>query len=168
MKAKFLGVPGEDIDPIEMYGQTFRKGEWTDVPAGLATRKLQNHPHFEAKFDKSEMAEDAKIKREFEQLTEAQMKQAEQAQEQDKAAAEEQAKQNAKADEAADKQKEEISIDSAIEYQLAEGAEPVVSAPLTEPLQSAADYQAREEANQVPAPVEPQEEKRGPGRPRKQ
>jgi len=169
MQAKFIGVPGEDIDPIEMYGQTFYKGEWTDVPAGLATRKLQDHPHFESKFDKSEIAEDAKVKGEFEKLADAQLARAEEQQEQDEADAEEQAKINAKADEVADEGKADTVIDSADEYQRSEGAVAAAFAPpLTEPIKSAFDYQVREAADQVPAPVVPDEEpKRGPGRPRK-
>jgi len=167
MKAKFLGVPGEDIDPIEMYGQTFRKGEWTNVPAGFAARKLQNHPHFETKFDQSEIAEDAKIKGEFDKLVGAQVAQAEQAQAVDKAAADEQAKINAKADEAADEFKDEDGIESALEYQKSEDASAAVNAPLTEAPDSALAFQVREEAGQLPGVIEPEETKRGPGRPKK-
>lgn len=169
MQAKFIGVPGQpEITRITMYGQLFFKDEWTDVPKGLAEKKLENHPHFEAKFDKAEIAEDAEIKREFEKLASAQLAHAEEQNEQDQAAADEQARLNAEADEIADEGKADTVIDSADEYQRAEGEVPVVAAPLTEPIKSAFDYQAREAADQVPAPVVPEQEpKRGPGRPRK-
>jgi len=168
MQAKFIGVPGQpELTRIVMYGQLFFKDEWTDVPKGLAEKKLANHPHFEAKYDKSEIAEDAAIKREFSALVADQVKTAEQAQEQDEAASEAQAEINAEADEHADSIKADDEIASALEYQIAEGEPAVAPPPLTEPVRTAFDYQVREEAGQVPGNVEPEEPKRGPGRPRK-
>lgn len=171
MKAKFIGVPGQpEISRITMYGQLFFKDEWTDVPKGLAEKKLANHPHFESKLDKSEIAEDAKIKGEFDKMVAAEANRIEETQEQDEQAQSDQAEANAKADEVVDASKDDV-ISSALEYQLAESAAPAVAAPLTETPHSAADYQAREEAGQVPAEIQPEPEaeetKRGPGRPRK-
>lgn len=49
MKIKFLGVVGEDLQEIEMYGYHFVKDKWTEVKDYFAQRKLSNHPHFESK-----------------------------------------------------------------------------------------------------------------------
>lgn len=168
MKAKFIGIPGQpEIVRLTMYGQLFFKDEWTDVPAGLATKKLENHPHFESKFDKSEIAEDAQIKGEFDKLVSAQVEHIQEAKEAGQEASEAQAKVNAAADEVADEHKADAAIDSATEYQLAESAPAPIAARLTDTPESAAGYQAREEAGQVPAEIEPEEPRRGPGRPRK-
>jgi uncharacterized protein YgbK (DUF1537 family) len=169
MKAKFIGIEGQpEITRVVMYGQMFFKNEWTDVPKGIAERKLSAHPHFESKLDSSEIAEDAAIKREYVKQIDAQLQQAEVAQEQHLAEEQQQAERNAAADAIADEQKQDKTIDSAVEFQLAEQAEAPPVAPLTEPLESASAYQAREEANQVPAPVEhEEEERRRPGRPKK-
>lgn len=172
MKAKFIGVPGQpEISRITMYGQLFFKDEWTDVPKGLAEKKLANHPHFESKLDKSEIAEDANIKGEFDAQLDSALRSIEAAKAQNELAERQQAEYNAKADELADASKDDDVISSAMEYQLAESATPAPAAVLTETPQSAADYQAREAAGQVPAEIqtepEPEETKRGPGRPRK-
>jgi len=168
MQAKFIAIPGQpEITRITMYGQLFFKNEWTDVPKGLAEKKLANHPHFEARYSKAEIAQDAQIKREFADLVEDQMRNAEDAQEKDEAEAAEQARLNAAADQIADAHKTNEEITSAVEYHLAEVDAPPVVLPLTEPVRTAFDYQVREEAGQVPGNVEPEEPKRGPGRPRK-
>lgn len=48
MKAKFVGVPGEKHDSINMWGQLFALGKEIAVTHLSATiqRKLMNHPHF--------------------------------------------------------------------------------------------------------------------------
>jgi hypothetical protein len=48
-KIKFVGVPGEDLDTISMYGQDFPRGKAVDAKGLSQTqvRKLASHPHFE-------------------------------------------------------------------------------------------------------------------------
>ena len=48
MKAKFIGVPGEHHDSINMWGQLFQLGKDVAVSnlSAAIQRKLQNHPHF--------------------------------------------------------------------------------------------------------------------------
>lgn len=69
MKAKFIGVPGEELDGVTMYDIYFPRGKAVEVPVpSLAARKLANHPHFETKGDD---VSDAKLKNELQTLTAA-------------------------------------------------------------------------------------------------
>ncbi len=47
MKIKFIGVPDEDHEAINMYGLHFPKGKFVEVDDKYAQYKLSNHPHFE-------------------------------------------------------------------------------------------------------------------------
>ena len=48
MKARFLGVPGEHHDSINMWGQIFALGRDMAVShlSAVIQRKLKQHPHF--------------------------------------------------------------------------------------------------------------------------
>lgn len=69
MKATFIGVPGEQHDSILMYGQVFPLGEAVTVTSELGMRKLAKHPHFEAKADSADKAQDAVIEQELQTAT---------------------------------------------------------------------------------------------------
>ncbi len=71
MKATFIGVPGEEHDTINMYGQEFPLGKAVRVESRQAMRKLQGHPHFKVEAEPSDNAEDATIRREFTAATDA-------------------------------------------------------------------------------------------------
>lgn len=65
MKATFKGVPGEEHESINMYGQTFKKGEAVDVNDPRAIAKLRNHPHFDVEESEEDRKLNEQVKREF-------------------------------------------------------------------------------------------------------
>lgn len=47
MKFKFIGVPGERHESLNMFGVVFPLGEAVEIE-GKGAEKLKSHPHFEA------------------------------------------------------------------------------------------------------------------------
>lgn len=47
MKFKFIGVPGEKHEALNIFGTSFPLGEAVDIE-GKGAEKLKGHPHFEA------------------------------------------------------------------------------------------------------------------------
>ncbi len=46
MKFKFIGVPGEKHEELNMFGTVFPLGEAVEIE-GKGAEKLKGHPHFE-------------------------------------------------------------------------------------------------------------------------
>jgi len=127
MKARFIGVPGEQHPGLTMYGTYYPLNKWMPVTDKTAKTKLGNHPHFEADA-KDEDIEDAKIKGELEAALSPVLQAAEQEAEAHRQAETDQAARNAENERLQDQIREVQSIDTAEEFQRVTQTAPAVVA----------------------------------------